>query len=157
MMQSSQKTPAIVHDQGKSRQTLKMNKRHKWASSLSLWSAQTCLRFGTGRHVSQSPAVTPPSPPDPRNPKTVPGPPPSRQKTPVIVPHQGKSRQTAKNGQPWFSTSTAQGQSRWRGLRWSSWRAWLAAGRRRRRGSRRRSGWLGRGRLAGRVGQADRR
>ena len=74
-----------------------MNKRIKWATGFTLWSAQTCLRFGTGRHVSQSPNGIPPSPPHLRNPETAPGPPPIKAITPAIVHDQGISRQTPKS------------------------------------------------------------
>ena len=89
--------PVIVPNQGKSRQTLEMNKRIKRATGFTLWTAQTCLRFGTGRHVSQSPNGIPPSPPHLRNPETVPAPPPIKAKTPTIKAHRTSSRQTIKN------------------------------------------------------------
>ena len=57
-MQSRQNTPVIVPNQVISRQTLKMSKRLKWATSLSLWSAQTCLRFELGDMSPSSKAAS---------------------------------------------------------------------------------------------------
>ena len=102
-MQSRQKTPVIVPNQGKSRQTLKMSKRLKWATSLSLWSAQTCLRFELGdmspsskaascRRTPQRPRRHPLS--EIRDPNPIS--PPIKAKNPAIVLNQGISRQTMK-------------------------------------------------------------
>ena len=97
------KNPAIVHNQGISRQTVKINKGIKWATGFSLWSAGTCSRFREPNYVrKQRPAAAPQNrphrvPSDLRNPENGPDSPSIKAKTPVIVPHQGKSRHPLKN------------------------------------------------------------
>ena len=97
------KPPAIKANRASSRHIKARPEMINWGSRQpsTMWSAATCRRFGTGRHVSQFPSTVMPAhstllPPTARK---IPDPGRVNQtsikaKNPVIVPHQGSSRQT---------------------------------------------------------------